>query len=146
MVMRKFLVAMLLVSPLLLSGCSSRASSGQMAAPVEDASFKAAATQYSIEVAKARYVQRKCPELVMSFDGLMAELRSYPVLARSGGKMSEDSVDQAQVLAAINQFEAENSLRGQGQTEICAFGKRQMQAGTRTGKLLDFRQGIGNQD
>lgn len=134
------LFAFILVTPLLISGCSHTPAA--MAAPAGDdkAAFAAAATQYSIEVARARYVQRKCPTLMMSFDGLMRTLQSYPLLARPGGRMSEEVVDKQQVIDAVDRFEEENGLRGLGQEQLCAFGERQIAEGTRTGQLLERRK------
>jgi hypothetical protein len=107
--------------------------------PPDDAEFRVAATEYSAEIAKARYIQRKCPSLIMSFDGMMEELRSRPILASANGKMTEDMVDKSQVLAAVDRFEAENGLKGASQQVICDFGDSQIGAATRTGKLLAKR-------
>jgi hypothetical protein len=128
----RFYFPIIAISLFTASACSA-------STPVDDAELGVAATEYSIEIAKARYIQRKCPALMMSFDGMMRELRSQPVLAQSGGKMTEDMVDKARVLAAIDRFEAENGLRGASREAICEFGKHQIAEGTRTGGLLAFR-------
>ncbi|WP_240532549.1 DUF5333 family protein [Agrobacterium albertimagni] len=125
-----------LVCLLSLTACSTSSEAPKPAASpaIEEAFF-----DYTLEVGKARLLQRKCPELAMNFDGLMAELRSRPQLARSQARLSADSIDKGRLADAIDRFEKQNGLYRADKSAYCAFGKKQIAAKTRTGRLLQLR-------
>ncbi|QRF52171.1 hypothetical protein D4A92_12345 [Rhizobium rosettiformans] len=132
----KKMVSSGLVCLLSLTACSTSSEAPKPAASpaIEEAFF-----DYTLEVGKARLLQRKCPELAMNFDGLMAELRSRPQLAGSQGRLSADSIDKGRLADAFDRFEKQNGLYRADQSAYCAFGKKQIAAKTRTGRLLQLR-------
>ncbi|GEM_PF-6322149 len=68
-------------------------------------------------------LKRKSPKLAMKFDGLMAETRSRSQLAGSQAQLAANSIDKGRL----------------AETFDCAFGKKQIAAKTRTGRLLQLR-------
>lgn len=132
----KKMIASVLVSLLPLTACSV---STEAAKPAASPDLEEAFFDYTLEVGKARLLQRKCPELALNFDGLLAEVRSRPELSGSQARISADSVDKGRLAEAFDRFEKQNGLYRANQTAYCAFGKKQIAAKTRTGRLLQLR-------
>lgn len=132
----KKLISSALVCLLALTACSVSTEAPKPAASpdLEEAFF-----DYTLEIGKARLLQRKCPELALNFDGLMAEVRSRPELSGSHARISADSIDKGRLAEAFDRFEKQNGLYRGDQSAYCAFGKQQIAAKTRTGRLLQLR-------
>lgn len=132
----KKMISSVLVCLLALTGCSVSTEAPKPAASpdLEEAFF-----DYTLEIGKARLLQRKCPELALDFDGLMAEVRSRPELSGSHTRISADSIDKGRLAEAFDRFEKQNGLYRAEQSAYCAFGKKQIAAKTRTGRLLQLR-------
>ncbi|MDA5632300.1 MULTISPECIES: DUF5333 family protein [Rhizobium/Agrobacterium group] len=133
------------LAALVLMSCSTQEKSAQK--PFSSADVGREMTAYTVMVAKARLVQRKCPELEMSFKALLAATEKYPAMQRiSAGNNAtaeiENSIDKTAVVDGITQFEAANGLRGADQKAFCRFGHEQIAKKTETGRLLQLKKAL----
>lgn len=121
----------------LLSGCSPASRTPE---PEVDVAIKDAFFDFTLDVTKARAIQRKCPDLSLSFNGMMAELRARPNLARSHGLVKESDIDMNKLVAEVDRFEKSSGLDGATREQYCAFGSQQMDAKTVIGRMLEKKK------
>lgn len=129
-------VTIVLASLVALAGCTTAPSRTDKF--VTTNGFSDDATNYTMLISKARFLQRRCPdELQLSTSAMIDAMKAYPSIPKAANRQAyRDSIDMNAIARGIDDFEAAHGLRGAPRAAACKVGKDQIARGTAVGKLL----------